>query len=219
MTTQENNSNGMRMLFAGIASVCAGSVTHPIETVKTRMQVQGEVGSLSKVNYGGSFLSSGKVLVSNEGVSGLLKGIQATWARESIYSTLRLGLYEPFKGFLGATDRTNTQFYVKFIAGGMSGLVGSAVANPTDVLKIRMQAMEKDHHSVFWHIRDVYKNNGITGFYRGVQATMLRAMVLNATKLSTYDHIKHTLINSGIFTDGKPLHFVASLCAGVVMAT
>ena len=193
-------------------------MTHPIETVKTRMQVHGEKGSLSRVNYGGTFLSTGKVVLSNEGLSGMYKGIQATWARESIYSTLRLGLYEPFKQLLGATDTSNTQFYVKFIAGGMSGLVGSAIANPTDVLKIRMQAMEVDNHNIFWHIKDVHRNHGIGGFYRGVQATVARAMVLNATQLATYDHIKHTLINLGILADGKPLHFIASLCAGVVMA-
>ena len=179
----------------------------------------GEAGSKSKVNYGGNFYSSTKTVIKNEGVIGLYKGIHATWARESIYSTLRLGLYEPFKNMLGSHDRAHTPFYVKFIAGGMSGLVGSMIANPTDVLKIRMQAQELDNHNISWHIKDIYKNSGINGFYRGIQATMVRAMVLNATKLSTYDHIKHTFINLGILNDGKPLHFVASLCAGIVMAT
>ena len=156
-------------------------------------------------------MSTLKVILKNEQMAGLFKGIQATWMRESIYSTLRLGLYEPFKQLLGATDRSNTQFYVKFVAGGMSGMVGSMIANPTDLLKIRMQAMETEHHNVVWHIKDVYRNSGIPGFYKGISATVVRAMVLNATKLSTYDHIKHTLINSGILKDGYLLHFVASL--------
>lgn len=217
--TTDNESDAMRMLFAGMASICAGSVTHPIETVKTRMQVMGEVGSRSTVDYGGNFVSTLKIILRNEGAWGLLKGIQATWMRESLYSTLRLGLYEPFKALLGAKDRSNTAFYIKFFAGGMSGIVGSIVANPTDLLKIRMQAMERDNHGIGWHIRDVYHNSGIKGFYKGIQATVVRAFMLNATKLATYDHIKHTLINFGILKDGYLLHFVASLCAGVVMAT
>lgn len=217
--SQANESTGMRMVFAGMASICAGSVTHPIETIKTRMQVMGEAGSRSKIDYGGNFVSTLKIIVKNEGVSGLFKGIQATWMRESLYSTLRLGLYEPFKVLLGAKDRANTPLYIKFVAGGMSGMVGSVIANPTDLLKIRMQAMEKNNYNVFWHIKDVYKNSGVKGFYNGIQATVARAMVLNATKLSTYDHIKHTLINLNILNDGKPLHFIASLCAGIVMAT
>ena len=86
----------MRMLFAGMASVCSGSVTHPLETVKTRMQMQGEVGNKSTVRYDNVFKGA-QVIVRNEGFTGLFKGLPATWMRESIYSTLRLGLYEPFK--------------------------------------------------------------------------------------------------------------------------
>lgn len=190
------------MIFAGMASIVAGSATHPIETVKTRMQVVGEVGARSKVDYRGNFFKAAKIVTKNEGAAGLFKGIQATWMRESIYSSLRLGLYEPIKASLGHTDKRNTPFYIKFLAGGMSGMIASSVANPTDVLKIRMQAMEKDNHNVVWHIRDIMKNSGIKGFYKGIQATIVRAIMLNATKLSTYDHIKHTLINSGIMSEG-----------------
>lgn len=47
-------------------------------------------------------------------------------------------MYEPFKRLLGATDPKNTPFYLKFLAGGMSGFIGAALANPTDLLKVRM---------------------------------------------------------------------------------
>jgi len=36
----------IRTFFAGIASVSAASVTHPIDTVKIRLQIQGEVGKV-----------------------------------------------------------------------------------------------------------------------------------------------------------------------------
>lgn len=218
MTDKPKESDGLRMLFAGIASICSGSATHPIEVVKTRMQIMGEAGSRSKVNYGGNVFSTSKVIMQNEGIGGFYKGIKATWMRESVYSTLRLGLYEPFKNILGATDRRNTSFHIKFFAAGMSGVVGSTIANPTDLLKIRMQAMEHESHGIIWHVKDIYHSNGVLGFYKGLQATVVRAFMLNATKLASYDHIKHTLINSGIFHDGYMLHFVASLCAGVLMA-
>jgi hypothetical protein len=138
--------------------------------------------------------------------------------RESIYSSLRLGMYEPFKRMLGATDPKNTPFYLKFLAGGMSGFIGSALANPTDLLKVRMQAWEGAPHSLNWHVKDVYQHWGIKGFYKGVEATIIRAFLLNATKLATYDHIKHTLINSKLMTDGYGCHFVSSVCAGVCIA-
>jgi len=53
---------------------------------------------------------------------------------------------------LGATDPNNSPFYLKVIAGSMSGLIGSALANPTDLIKVRMQAWEGAPKSATWHI-------------------------------------------------------------------
>lgn len=69
---------------------------------------------------------------------GLYKGITASWIREFVYSSLRLGLYEPFKEMLGETDPKKTPMWIKFTAGSLSGFVGSLIGNPTDMLKIRM---------------------------------------------------------------------------------
>lgn len=43
-------------------------------------------------------------------------------------------------------------------------------------------------------------------------------MMLNSTQLSTYDHVKHTLINHGYMMEGKKCHFVSSFVAGVAVA-
>jgi len=38
-TVQNTESDLIRTLFAGIASISAATVTHPIDTVKTRLQI------------------------------------------------------------------------------------------------------------------------------------------------------------------------------------
>ena len=108
---------------------------------------------------------------------------------------------------------------MKFGAGALSGLIGSAIANPADLLKTRMQAMPPGTNlSLSWHIKDVYRNHGgIPGFWNGVKPTMIRAMLLNSTKLGTYDTIKHSIIDNGYLKDGKPCQFVASVFAGFFM--
>lgn len=53
--------------------------------------------------------------------------------REATYSTLRLGLYEPFKEMLGATDPKNTPVWKKFMAGLLSGSAGALISNPLDL--------------------------------------------------------------------------------------
>lgn len=120
----------------------AATVTHPIDTIKIRLQIQGEVGNLNVQRQYNNVFRAAYVIFSNEGGRGLYKGITASWVREGVYSSLRLGLYEPFKQLLGETDPKNTPLWMKFMAGSMSGFVGSVVGNPTDLLKVRMQAWE-----------------------------------------------------------------------------
>ena len=71
---------------------------------------------------------------------GIYKGIEASCMREAIYSSLRLGLYESFKRKTKYLPFKMNVVLTNFIAGSMSGLVGSAIANPADLLKTRMQA-------------------------------------------------------------------------------
>lgn len=63
----------------------------------------------------------------------LYKGLLPSLAREATYSTLRLGLYEPFKNLLGAHDNKTAPLYKKFLAGLLSGSTGALVANPFDL--------------------------------------------------------------------------------------
>lgn len=62
--------------------------------------------------------------------------------REGIYSTFRLGAYEPVKELLGASNY-HAPLWKKILAGGITGSIGSAIANPTDLVKIRMQGQGK----------------------------------------------------------------------------
>lgn len=151
-------------------------------------------------------------------MKGLFKGVTASQIREGSYSTLRLGLYEPFKELLGATDPANTPLWLKLLAGGMSGFVSSALATPTDICKVRMQAWEGEPKSFAWHFRTIYKHWGFTGLYKGIGPTITRAVLVNATNLATYDHIKHFFLNHKILSEGWVLHFASSMAAGLCMA-
>lgn len=57
--------------LGGAACVFTVNFTHPIETIKTRMQVSGQ-----------SLTTTASSLIKNEGVSALWKGIAFAWGRE-----------------------------------------------------------------------------------------------------------------------------------------
>lgn len=65
----------------------------------------------------------------------------------------------------------------------------------------------------------LFKSQGIGGFYRGLQANVMRAMVLNGTKMACYDEIKGMITKSGIVPKGLATQFCAAFGAGFFMAT
>merc|ERR1719454_1211085 len=132
----EQKSGGAAKFFkniaaAGGAAVITVTFIHPIDVVKTRLQIAGEAGRQTKQYNGVTGVV--KTVLADEGAGAFYKGIGAAWMREASYTSLRLGLYEPIKGALGVT--ADSSFFMKFIAGAAAGAIGSTAGNPFDVLK------------------------------------------------------------------------------------
>ena len=152
------------------------------------------------------------------GVSAFWKGIGAAWLREASYTSLRLGLYAPIKGAMGVTN--DSHFVMKFTAGSLAGALGSCVGNPFDVLKTRMMTSEgKTPPGLAQAAGDLYKSQGMGGFYRGLEANVMRACVLNGTKMACYDEISSAIKKSGVVPAGIATQFVSAFGAGFFMAT
>jgi len=161
--------------LGGAACIFTVNFTHPIELVKTRMQVTGN--GLGHV-ISGTFR--------NEGVGAFWKGIVWAWGREGSYASIKLGAYAPVRDAIGAGDK-NSPFILKFAAGAITGGVGSIIGNPFDVLKTMAQANAGESAGLTSLVSNLYKDQGISGFYRGISANIMRACVLNATKMGCYD--------------------------------
>jgi hypothetical protein len=212
---EENESFIMRTIFAGMASMTAGFSLHPVDTCKIRMQKIKDHPEIARKYR--NLYQTARTIITEEGFLALYKGVRSSLLRESTYSTLRLGLYEPFKALLGETNPKDTPFWKKMASASMSGCIGSAIANPFDLVKVIHQADEKAHGSFLAEVKKILARDGIKGLYRGAGPTIARAMVLNGTKLSTYDEIKHTLLKIGWLKEGFILQTLSSCVAGLAM--
>lgn len=74
------------MGLGGTAAMFAVNFTHPIELVKTRMQVSG--------NGLGATISG---VMKEEGVASFWKGIVFAYGREISYTSIKLGAYAPVR--------------------------------------------------------------------------------------------------------------------------
>lgn len=133
-------------------------------------------------------------LMKNEGPLAFWKGIPFAWGREGSYASIKLGAYAPVRDAIGAGGK-DAPIYLKFLAGAITGGVGSIVGNPFDVCKTMAQANSGKAVPLGTLVGNLYRDQGIAGFYRGLQANIGRACVLNATKMGCYDIAKGYVTN------------------------
>lgn len=90
----------------------------------------------------------------------------------------------------------NPSLLQKVIAGLCSGALGIAVANPTDVVKIRMQAQgrlpvaERPYSGSVDCYKKIVSEKGVPGLWIGVVPNMCRNAVINSAELASYDQFK-----------------------------
>ncbi|XP_075213369.1 uncoupling protein Bmcp mitochondrial isoform X1 [Lycorma delicatula] len=198
-------------IYGGLASCTAEFGTFPIDTTKTRLQVQGQPidGKPTKLKYRGmvdAFLQISK----QEGFWALYSGIWPAVLRQATYGTIKFGTYYSLKSLIEGDDE---DVRVNICCAIMAGMVSSAIANPTDVLKVRMQVLGLQQQSLVGCFQELYRHEGVGGLWRGVGPTAQRAAVIAAVELPVYDLCKHHLMN--VFGDKIANHFVSSFIASL----
>ncbi len=203
------------ILIAGISAVITVTVTHPIDVIKTRLQVSGfnNTKNYKSLGINGTI----KTIFKDEGIKAFWKGIEAAWIREGTSTSLRLGLYSPINELINPNN--NYGFMGKFLAGFTSGAIGSIVGNPFDVIKTKLMAAEgKTNISLKIISKNIYTEEGINGFYKGLSANLIRSCVLNGTKMACYEQIKQQIVNKGFDKSSILTHFLSAFSSGFFMA-
>jgi solute carrier family 25 uncoupling protein 8/9 len=212
---------GVQLLTAGSAACIADLITFPLDTVKVRLQVQGEAGSKA-VMYNGVFKTV-LGIARDEGPKALYNGIIPGLQRQMAFSAIRIGAYESVKQKyiqMSGVESPMGHLAVRIAAGVTTGTIAILSAQPTDVVKIRMQAElrkagEKPRYNgVMQAYRNVYQVEGWTGLYKGTLPNICRNCIINVGETVVYDAAKDGLIASGYFVDGIPCHFSAAVTAG-----
>ncbi|KAF2273156.1 mitochondrial carrier [Westerdykella ornata] len=216
-------------IAGGIAACGAVTVTHGFETVKIRLQLQGELQSKKEAVrlYKGVFHGVG-VIVKNEGLKGLLRGLGCAYIYQMTLNGCRLGFYEPLRNALTNAiyeDGTVQSFGINLFSGAASGIIGAAAGSPFFLIKTRLQSFSPflpvgtQHHykNALDGMRQIYSAEGIKGLYRGVGPAMVRTGFGSSVQLPTYFFAKRRLVKHFGMQEGMPLHLLSSTASGFVV--
>lgn len=215
-------------IAGGIAACGAVTFTNPIEIVKTRMQLQGELASHVTKVYKNPFQALGKIY-HNEGIRGLQKGLVCAYIYQIGLNGCRLGLYEPVRKavnsvvFAGEDPVKKQSVPVNVIAGATSGISGAIVGSPLFLIKTRMQSYsealavgDQTHYkSTLDGLVQIFKKDGVKGWFRGVDAAIIRTGMGSSVQLPIYNYTKQFLQRHDLVSDGTGLHLLSSTAAGL----
>jgi len=212
--------------LAGVSSTAAVLFTNPVEVVKTRLQLQGELSISHQRPYKGVFHAF-FTIISKEGITGIQKGLVPGMAYQLVMNGTRLGLYGPIKELLGTDPKQSTYFIRNVFTGALTGTLGAMAGSPFFMIKTRLQsqsiALGVGHqHKIngLWHgFVTVINKEGIFGLFRGINGAVPRLAVGSAVQLSSYDQCKHLVLMTGLLKDNVYAHFAASLVAGLFVTT
>ena len=124
--------------------------------------------------------------------------------------------------FVGPDHVGDVPLHLKIAAGLTTGGVGIAIASPTDLVKVRMQAegklpagAPKRYPSALAAYGIIAKQEGVAALWTGLTPNVMRNSVINAAELASYDQVKSTLLKAGM-EDNVPTHILSGLGAGFV---
>uniref|UniRef100_A0A8C7ZVG8 Solute carrier family 25 member 12 n=1 Tax=Oryzias sinensis TaxID=183150 RepID=A0A8C7ZVG8_9TELE len=157
-----------------LAGGCAGAsqviFTNPLEIVKIRLQVAGEITTGPRV--------SALTVVRDLGFLGLYKGAKACFLRDIPFSAIYFPVYAHTKEKLADEDGRLGALQL-LTAGAIAGIPAASLVTPADVIKTRLQvaarAGQTTYSGVIDCFRKILQEEGFRAFWKGAGARVLRS--------------------------------------------
>ncbi|KAJ8733509.1 hypothetical protein PYW08_001807 [Mythimna loreyi] len=169
-----------------LAGACAGGsqvvFTNPLEIVKIRLQVAGEIAGGTKVRAWS--------VVKDLGLFGLYKGAKACLLRDVPFSAIYFPAYAHVKAKFADENGYNHPLTL-LAAGAIAGIPAASLVTPADVIKTRLQVVARSgqttYNGVIDAARKIYAEEGARAFWKGATARVFRSSPQFGVTLVTYE--------------------------------
>ncbi|XP_045196967.2 mitochondrial uncoupling protein 3-like [Mercenaria mercenaria] len=232
---------GVKLVSAGLGGCIAELITLPLDTAKVRLQVRNvkceSWAKSMRLLVNGDFVSlkslptkapgmvrTMNMIINYEGPKALYSGLVPGLQRQMCFASIRIGCYDDMKSryqsLFGNDADSSPSVFIRILSGLTTGALCVTVAQPTDVVKIRMQASGAiGHHAytkVFKAYSQIARTEGIRGLWKGYIPNVARNSIMNVSELVTYDMIKEEVLRYKLFEDNLKCHIACGFGSGFV---
>jgi len=221
----------IKFLTAGTAACIADFATFPFDTAKVRLQIQGEGAAVKLVSNGlisaqsvqyRGLVGTISTIMRQEGTRALYNGLSAGLQRQMCFASIRIGLYDGTKSFyqkLLNESPDGLNVITRIMAGLTTGGFAVICAQPTDVVKVRFQAQNRNNNnnrykSTMQAYRMIGREEGVRGLWKGAVPNIFRNSIVNVSEIVCYDIVKDCLMKYLMMKDNIQCHFSAAVIAG-----
>lgn len=195
-------SNTGNLLAGAVARTFAGMTLMPLTVIKVRYE--------SNLYSYGSIAAAGRDIFRKEGLRGFFSGFGATAMRDAPYAGLYVLFYEQSKKRLssltGGGDDTkdpiasrakitspamgvSTAATINFGSGVIAGAACSAISNPFDAVKTRIQLQPGVYRNTFHAARMMVAEEGLRSLADGLALRMSRKAMSSALAWTVYEEL------------------------------
>ncbi|VVC40166.1 Hypothetical protein CINCED_3A016587 [Cinara cedri] len=169
-----------------VAGACAGFsqviFTNPLEIVKIRLQVAGEIASTRKL--------SAITVIKELGFFGMYKGAKACFLRDIPFSAIYFPAYNHVKQAF-ADEKGYNHPLTLLAAGCIAGVPAASLVTPADVIKTRLQVVARKGQTSYKGLVDcaskIYNEEGPRAFWKGTGARVFRSSPQFGVTLLSYE--------------------------------
>jgi solute carrier family 25, member 39/40 len=197
------------------ARAVSATVVAPIELFRTRLMAEHASSSTSSGAVSNRVFQNVRSEWQLHGIRTLFRGLGPTLLRDVPFSGLYWSGYEYFKPIFGdmlLQHRPDWStgfhtFFQAFAGGSTAGLIAAVLTTPADVVKTRQQiAMHLNSTSnspgtkslsAFQLVKDIIREDGVFGLFRGVGPRALRVAPACAVMISSYEIVKRYSVDGG----------------------
>ncbi|PWN18463.1 mitochondrial carrier [Microstroma glucosiphilum] len=143
----------------------------------------------SKLGEDDSFVGVAREILREDGVTGLWRGLRPSLVL-TVNPAITYGVFERVKSLLLAASPEGTKLtpWRSFLVGALSKTLATVVTFPYILSKIRLQAKNTPYKGAIDVLRKIAAEKGITGWYQGMQAQIIKAVITQAVLFVARDY-------------------------------
>lgn len=189
-------SNLANLTTGAVARASVGFAMMPITVIKVRYE--------SSYYAYRSMADAVKAIMRQEGVKGFFSGFGATAMRDAPYAGLYVLFYEQCKRRLSRLEQVapatldaatrgemsgGTSATINFVSGVVAAGLATAITNPFDAVKTRLQIMPKEYGNLIKAGRRMILEEGTRSLFDGLGLRMARKAMSSALAWTVYEEL------------------------------